>query len=74
MSSMPTSPISSLTRVAAVPPSRAPRSTGTLGLGLLDALVVGSVIGSGIFGLDQIEAMLAGTAGTQITMDGKEQP
>ena len=69
-----TSALSSLARVAAVSPSDATRRTGSLGLGLLVALVVGSIIGSGIFGLDQMEAMLAGTAGTQFTMDGKEQP
>lgn len=38
----------------------ATRSTGTLGLGLLVALVVGSIIGSGIFGLPQNMAAGAG--------------
>ena len=64
MSSLPTSPISSLARVAAVPPSKATRSAGTPGLGLLVALVVGSVICSGVFRLDQIEAILAGNTDT----------
>ena len=38
----------------------APRPTGTLGLGLLVALVVGSILGSGIFGLPQNMASGAG--------------
>ena len=38
----------------------APRTLGTLGLGLLVALVVGSTIGSGIFGLPQNMASGAG--------------
>ena len=64
MSSLPTPPISPLARVAAVPPSAAApaaaRASGTLGLGLLVALVVGSIIGSGIFGLPQNMAAGAG--------------
>jgi arginine:ornithine antiporter/lysine permease len=48
------------------PPQQRPRSAptatpaGTLGLGLLVALVVGSIIGSGIFGLPQNMAAAAG--------------
>ncbi|MFH1602679.1 MAG: arginine-ornithine antiporter [Pseudomonadota bacterium] len=48
---------------AALPPRVAPpvaRASGTLGLGLLVALVVGSTIGSGIFGLPQNMAAGAG--------------
>ena len=63
MSSLPTSPTTRISPVAqgtAVPPSAATRTTGTLGLGLLVALVVGSVIGSGIFGLPQNMAAGAG--------------
>lgn len=40
--------------------SVAPRSSAKLGLGLLVALVVGSIIGSGIFGLPQNMAAAAG--------------
>ena len=41
-------------------PAPATRAPGTLGLGLLVALVVGSIIGSGIFGLPQNMAVGAG--------------
>ena len=37
-----------------------PSQTGTLGLGLLVALVIGSIVGSGIFGLPQNMASSAG--------------
>jgi arginine:ornithine antiporter / lysine permease len=49
-------------RAAPATPASIPttRSTGTLGLGLLVALVVGSIIGSGIFGLPQNMAAGAG--------------
>ena len=63
MSSVPTSPTTRISPVAqgtAVPPSAATRTTGTLGLGLLVAMVVGSIIGSGIFGLPQNMAASAG--------------
>ncbi len=43
-----------------VSPVTEPRTAGPLGLGLLVALVVGSVVGSGIFGLPQNMAVGAG--------------
>lgn len=55
---MTTSANSAPTNLAPVTPEN--RKPGTLGLGLLVALVVGSIIGSGIFGLPQNMAAGAG--------------
>ncbi len=53
-------PTNSRTNAEAAPQKRSSNTTGTLGLGLLVALVVGSIIGSGIFGLPQNMAAGAG--------------
>ena len=52
--------------VAATATARSVATPGTLGLGLLVALVVGSIIGSGIFGLPQNMAAGAGAGAIMI--------
>ena len=54
----PSAPAATTTSNTASKP--APPAPGTLGLGLLVALVVGSIVGSGIFGLPQNMASAAG--------------